>query len=196
MSRLKLKHSVRKIPRKKSERLVVKDRPRQEAVFLPAQEHLVKMIAMQGADDDEIAEMLDVDPNLFQKWRKAYPSFAKALAEGRTAVDVAVTYKLFEATQGYEYEEETTAGKDGHVVKVKKFARPDVPAIKYWLENRNHNAWRTASTTRVTGKSDADPVGVKVETRNELIDAIVGMMVAKPDGTTKPAKIEADRIKR
>lgn len=170
-------------------------KPPQDAVFLPSNEHLVKMIAMQGADDEEIAKMFGVPYEHFRAWRKMYPSFNDALNAGRLSVDAEVTYSLYKNATGFEYEEETATPKGG-VVRLKKFARPNGSDAKYWLENRRPDLWRTVSTSRHTGKDDESPVGVKVETRNELIDAIVAMIVPKADGKVKPPEKEGDRVKR
>lgn len=200
-SRLDSKQRQQKRPRrdrgrKKRDDGGIRDRPPQDA-FLPSQEHLVKMIAMQGADDEEIAKMFDVPYEHFQAWRKQYPSFNDALNEGRLSVDAEVTYALYKNTQGFEYEEEQATPKGG-IVKVRRFSRPDTSAQKYWLENRRPDLWRTASTSRITGKNDDSPVGVKVETRDELIDAIVGLIQPKPDGKPKPTTPvnDRERVKR
>ncbi len=173
----------------------IAERPAQEAVFLPSNEHLVKMIAMQGADDEEIAAMFGVPYEHFRAWRKLYPSFNEALNAGRLSVDAEVTYALYKQTQGFEYEEQSATPKGG-VVTVKKFARPDTSAQKYWLENRRPDLWRNVATSRVTGKDDESPVGVKVETRNELIDSIVSLIQPKADGKARPNTPENDRVKR
>lgn len=161
---------------------------------MPSQEHLVKMIAMQGADDEEIAAMFGVPYEHFKAWRKLYPSFNDALNEGRLPVDAEVTYALYKNATGFEYEEETTAGKDGHVVKIKKYARPSGADARYWLENRRPDLWRNVSTVRATGKDDSrSPDGMKIETRDELIDSIVGLIQSKADGKPKPSTPENDR---
>lgn len=171
------------------------ERPVQEAVFLPSNEHLVKMVAMQGADDEEIAKMFGVPYEHFQAWRKMYPSFNVALNEGRLPIDAEVTYSLYKQTQGFHYEEETATPK-GAIVSVKKFNRPDTSAIKYWLENRRPDLWRSATTSRHTGKDDDhSPDGMKLETKSELIDSIVALIQPKPDGKTK-ASTGDDRVKR
>src|SRR4051812_7969281 len=122
MARLKLQHGSRKrIPaamvrmkskkrssaRDKARDSAWREQPPQEATFLPSNEHLVKMIAMQGADDAEIAKMFGVPYEHFKAWRKLYPSFNDALNAGRLSVDAEVTYALFKQTQGFEYSEQS-----------------------------------------------------------------------------------------
>lgn len=144
---------------------------------------------MRGATDDEIARTFGVSPGTFGAWRKAYPSFEKALDQGRLSVDADVVVSLYRQTQGYEYEEEVAAGKEGRVVTLKKYFKPDTRACEYWLNNRQPENW--GSRTTITGgrKDGAElPIGVKVETRNELIDSILALIPSKPDGNSKPAK--------
>lgn len=193
MARLKLQHGskIPNPPRKKSK--VIRSRssvPQTKGgVFLPDKEQLVRMIAMRGGTDDEIAEQFGVPYETFAAWRKMYPGFNKALEEGRMVVDADVTVSLYKQTQGYEYEEEAATPKGG-IVTVKKYARPDFSAIKFWLTNRRPDLWKSSETHRLTGKDDDSPIGVKVETRNELIDAIVGMITPKTDGESRPKKID------
>lgn len=164
------------------------------AVFLPDKEHLVRMIAMKGASDDEIAETFGVSPETFQKWRKAYPSFEKALDQGRLTVDADMTFALYKSGVGYHYEEDAVTAKGG-IVRVQRFARGETDAQKYWLQNRRPDLWGT--TTRLAGGGKGEsPLGVKVETRSELIDAIVAMIAPKPDGKAKSKESNDDGDKR
>lgn len=186
MARLKLKHGSRKpiLRERGGPRVRVKDKG--GAIFLPDHEQQVRMIAMRGATDDEIADTFGVSREMFQRWRKTYPSFEKAIDQGRSKVDADMVYALYRNGTGFTYEEETTAGKDGHVVKIKRYARPDTSAIKYWLENRQPENW--ATTTRLTGakKGETNPNPLAVETRNDIIASIVALIAPKPDGQTKP----------
>lgn len=194
MARLKFK-TARKAPdtkRKKFDRTV--EPSNRGGVFLPDNLQLVRMIAMKGATDDEIAETFGISKDMFQRWRRTYPSMEKALDAGRRKVDSDVVVSLYKQTQGYSYTEETTAGKDGHVVEVRKYARPETDACKYWLNNRQPEEWRSATVhTGGRGKDGADlPIGVKVETRNEIIEGILALIVPKPDGNPKPDKATGD----
>jgi len=72
---------------------------------------------------------------------------------------------------------------------VQRYARPDTDAIKYWLKCRRPEEWSDRTViSGGRGKDGAElPVGVKVETRNEIIDAILALITSKPDGKSKPA---------
>lgn len=156
------------------------------------------MIAMRGATDDEIADTFGVNREHFQAWRKLYPGMESALNAGRLRVDADVVVSLYKEATGYCVEEEVAAGKDGHIVTLKKCIRPSFSAIAYWLNNRQPDQWRSASTTSLTGgtKKGDTPVGIKVETRDELIDSIVAMLASKPDGNTKGKSNDGEKVKR
>jgi hypothetical protein len=201
MARLKLKHSAKVPPKltKREKMLGAKRKNRGElrggAIFLPDKEHLVRMIAMKGATDDEIADQFGVSREVFQNWRKAYPSFDKALDQGRLSVDGDITYALYKNAVGYHYEEDQSTPKGG-VVRVERFARGETDAQKYWLQNRRPDLWGT--TTRIAGGGKGEsPLGIKTENRSELIDAIVAMIAPKPDGRAKPENSSnGERVKR
>lgn len=145
------------------------------------------MIAMKGASDDEIAEMLGCSRDAFAKWRAMYPKFNEAIEKGRTLADVNVVASLYKQTQGYKYEEEAATPKGG-IVTIERYAKPDTQAIKYWLDNRQSDMWRTASTSHLAGGARASdtPVGIKVESRAEIIESICMLIASKPDGNNKP----------
>lgn len=189
MARLKLKHSKKK--RTVTGRHYVPGVKRKithgGAVFLPDMEQQVKMIAMRGASDDEIADTFGVSREMFQKWRAAYPKFNDAVDKGRSVADANVMYALYRNATGFHYEEDAATAKGG-IVRLERYARPETSAQQYWLNNRKPDEW--GSTTRLTGgrKNGEDlPIGMKVESREEIIAAIVSLVYPKPDGQSKPA---------
>ena len=76
----------------------------------------------------------------------------------------------------------------GGVVRVERFARPEVNAATYWLNNRSEH-WQSRSAI-TGGKRDGQdlPIGLKVESRNEIIAGILALVASKPDGKNKPEK--------
>lgn len=154
-------------------------------VFLPDCEAQVKLIAMQGATDDEIAERFGVDKDLFQKWKKAYPSFAKSIKDGRADPDIEVTQSLFKRAVGYEFKEDGLT-RTGRVTPLRKHLPGDVGAIRLWLTNRQADKWREKSTTAIEGGPKGSPP-VNIESRDQLIAGILALVHPKPDGPSKPA---------
>lgn len=186
-----------KVPRGSDLKGVVETDKRVD-VFLPDKLALVRMIAMRGASDDEIADTFGVSRETFAKWRRAYPTMNEALEKGRLSVDADIVESLYKQATGYHYEEDAPT-KNG-LVRVERYRVPDIGAIKYWLDNRQPDHWGSSSTTRLVGAKKPDgsdgPIGVKVETRNEIIDAIMGLITPKPDGESRPKDAANDRVKR
>lgn len=142
---------------------------------------------MQGAPDDEIARTFGIHPEVFQTWKKTYPDFAAAIENGRSHPDQNVTVSLYQRATGYDYQEEV-ATKHG-IRTLKRHAIPDVPAIKEWLHNRVKKHW--GESLSVTGGRNKDggfdPL-LPTESRNAIIESIVALVQAKPDGETNPGK--------
>lgn len=174
----KLKRSKKKIKTG-----IVVSKPLSPSVFLPDCLAQVKMIAMTGATDDEIAERFGVEKSLFQAWKKAYPSFAKAISEGRSDPDIEVTQSLFKRAVGYDYKEDGLT-RTGQRVPLKKHLPGDVHAIKFWMVNRMREKWGERQTTEVVGgPKGSNPVNI--ESRSQLIEGILALVQPKPDGDSK-----------
>ena len=191
MARLKLKHSKKK--RTVTGRHYVPGVRRKithgGSVFLPDLEQQVKMIAMRGASDDEIADTFGVSREMFQKWRQAYPKFNDAVDKGRSVADANVMYALYRNAVGFHYEEDATT-KDS-VVRIERYAKPDTSAQQYWLNNRKPDEWGTKTSLTGGRKNGEDlPLGMKIESREEIIAAIVSLVHPKADGQSKPSHIE------
>jgi len=150
---------------------------------LPEFPDVVRAIAMQGCTDDELAFSFGLDPKIIRSWRKLYPDFNEAIKEGRTIADLQVIQALHSKAIGHSYE--TDVIKDGEVHTVTKYVGPETNAIKYWLSNRDPERWnRTAMHLQLTGKKGEPPVGVgvKQETKLELMSSILSLIQPKPDG--------------
>ena len=161
-----------------------------QGVFLPDKEQLVRMIAMRGASDDEIESVYGLGSGTIGKWRKHYPGFDKALAEGRSLVDGDVMFAAYKTAVGYEFtEEQAVGGRSPSVMRVKRYKPGEHAAQKYWLNNRQKEHWKTREQTesRNTNFHGLEPV-----TRNSLIESIVKLVASKPD-PEKPREKEARR---
>lgn len=157
------------------------------STFAPDELDLVRMIALRGSSDAEMAEFFGVAPAVWHAWQQRYPSFAKAIEAGRTRADANVLAALYQRCVGYNYEEQqAVGGRDPEVLEVKRHAPPSVDGIKLWMTNRQREYWRSRES--LEHSTPDGPIGVKVASRDELIDAIVGLVASKPDGVTKPGK--------
>lgn len=137
---------------------------------------------MRGLSDDEMAAMFGISPHLIESWKEFYPTFAKAIEEGRTAADAKVVQALYDNAVGFEHEsDEVVKTRTGaHVVTVRKFYRGDTAAQKFWLENRSQH-WRQQRNSRVAVGGDPALPGIKVETKMEVINSILSMIAPRPD---------------
>lgn len=148
-------------------------------VFLPDKEMMVRLIAMKGATDDEIEQIFMCPKGSVGKWRKLYPSFAKALENGRSNVDGDVMYAFYKNCVGYEYtEQQAVGGKHPVVMEVQRYKPADFAAQKFWLQNRM--GYKSVEGREHSGPNGG-PIGMKVENRNQLIDSILSLVHPKPD---------------
>lgn len=148
-------------------------------VFLPDKEQMVRMIAMKGATDDEIEDIFLCPRGSLGKWKLMYPSLAKALDSGRSVPDADVMYAMYKNAIGYDYEEEqAVGGKDPCVLTVRRHRPAEFSAQKHWLSNRI--GWKGTERMEHTG-AGGGPIGVKQETRNDIIDTILALVKSKPD---------------
>jgi hypothetical protein len=149
---------------------------------------------MQGLSDDEMASLFGIKPELMQKWKSFYPSFKQAIEEGRTQADAAVVVALFKRATGYSHPEEKQFVIEGDLVThdTIKHYPPDYSSIKLWLTNRKREHWKDRVEHRVGGSSgsgnDDAPIGVRDETKLELMSSILSLIRAKPDLPSSKAK--------
>lgn len=155
-----------------------------DVVFLPDHLDQVTAIAMRGSTDEEMAAIFGIKGDLITKWRKFYPSFKEAIDKGRTKADVGVVRGLYQNAVGFNYEEDHVT-KDGDVVTVKKFAKPDTVAQKYWLNNRQPEYWGDKVQMGGDRSPGAKPIGLNDETKRELMSSILALIRPKPDGDPK-----------
>jgi len=158
--------------------------------FLPDLPDVVKAIAMQGVTDDELAFSFGLNPKIIKGWRKLYPEFDKAIEEGRTIADLQVINALHRKATGYQRQYDIAKpvgrGEDATLVTVTlvEDVEPETNAIKFWLQNRAPRHWnRASSNVAVGGRKDEPPIGVKTETKMELVSSILSLIQPKPDGT-------------
>ena len=156
-----------------------------DVVFLPDHLDQVTAIAMRGSTDAEMAAIFGIPDDLITKWRAFYPSFELAIQKGRTRADVGVVKALYQNATGFSYEEDAVT-KDGDVITVKKFQRPDTVAQKYWLNNRQSDNWGEKHQVGGDRSPGAKPIGINDESKKDLISSILGLIKPKPDGD--PAK--------
>lgn len=97
--------------------------------------------AKDGLIDEQIAKNMGVAYSTFKEWKKRFPDLSDVLKRSKEVADREVENALFESAKGFVYEEEAVTNT-GEVVTVKKYSKPNVTAIIFWLKNRKRNEWR------------------------------------------------------
>lgn len=112
----------------------------------------------QGDTDKEIAEKLGIGYSTFRKYKTDSVALKGAIATGKDKANQAVEKALLKIAKGYHFYEETAFKVKEEVVdevtkevlvkesvkvqSVKKYARPDINAQKFWLINRQNTKWK------------------------------------------------------
>lgn len=162
-----------------------------QRLFLPAHLDQVRAIAMRGLTEDQMSEIFDISRRQMGTWKKQYPTFKKALEEGYTDADAAVLSAVYQSAVGYTHDEEKIFQWDGEVIRADtiKHYKPDMTAAKLWLTNRQREHWKDRQHTSVSGGgSDDAPIGLRNETKLEVMSSILALIKSKPD---KPVTIDA-----
>ena len=153
-------------------------------IFWPDRIDHVRAIAARGLSDDEMAVMLGVSEKLFDSWRRFYPEFNKAVEDGRTDPDMQVLAALHKNAIGYERDEDVVVKtrRGAQIVTVKQFYPGETSAQRYWLNNRMPKYWKDRQEHAVGGADPKNPIHIKSETKDEVINSLLNLIVPRPDG--------------
>jgi hypothetical protein len=142
---------------------------------------LAAALAAQGKIDTEISDLLQIKRKTLWAWRKRYPEFDAAVADGKDVADEQVKASLFKRANGYEYEETEITVSPGEssvstrkVRKIKKHIPPDTTACIFWLKNRRPDEWHDVQRVAPTTPDGKNPyVGMDDETLLAIAQRIV-----------------------
>ena len=121
--------------------------------------NLTQVISMlkDGCKDKEIIEYLGISRSAWKAKKNNNLKLKQAIDEVKEVRNEQVEDALFKCCTGYHYYEDVVTKvkediltddgivlvkEDVKISKVKKFAKPDVNAQKYWLNNRKKAAWK------------------------------------------------------
>lgn len=144
---------------------------------LPDILNMVKGWRADGAQLDEIAKKLNMSRTTLFDYQNKYSDFADALKTGEKIMDSKVEDSLLKECAGYEYEETTTTttaiidkktGQVSSLEKVekrttKKYARPSITAIIYYLNNRIPDKWKNRIATTIEEGQGAEEAIMEME---------------------------------
>ena len=97
-----------------------------------------------GADDNRLAEMLEVDVATINRWKISHPEFCESLKAGKDKADARVAEALYNRALGYSHPDSDVKVIDGRIVitELTKHYPPDTGAAMAWLKNRQPKTWR------------------------------------------------------
>ena len=104
---------------------------------------IAKKMLENNATISDVAEELEVSPNVIRRWQKEHEEFAEACRLGRARPDRVVIDAVHQLAIGYEYEVEHLAIRNGKVTKEKRKISlpPNFTASKFWLSNCDMRDW-------------------------------------------------------
>jgi len=155
-------------------------------LFLPDHLEQVRAIAMRGIPESQMCDIFDISARQMGRWKAQYPLFKDALEAGYTDADAAVLAALYQSAVGYQHDEEKIFQWDGEIVRAEttKHYKPDVAAIKLWLTNRQKENWKDRQHNNHSGKDDLSPIGIRDETKMEVMSSILALIKPKADNVT------------
>ena len=104
----------------------------------------VKVVALKGWTNDEMAAFFDVHRSTWYQWMIDFPKFSDALKEWKAGADERVERSLYERAMGYSHPEDKILNNGGEplIVPTMKHYPPDTSAAIFWLKNRKPEDWR------------------------------------------------------
>jgi hypothetical protein len=106
---------------------------------------LVYKLCLLGAKDKEIADILEINEDTLNEWKKAYPELSESIKKGKEIADAEIAKSLYHRAKGYSHEEDKIfydKDKGPVIVPTIKHYPPEPLAVAYWLNNRRGRDWR------------------------------------------------------
>ena len=112
-----------------------------------------------------VANFLGISEKSLCNYKNQHPELAEALKRGNDDAVYAVENALLRSALGYTYEEQELT-KNGNVIVVQKYAKPNVNAQIFFLKNRARHKWRD----KVEHEVDATVAQVVFEGEDDIKD--------------------------
>lgn len=119
----------------------------------PALTH-VKVWAMNGATNDELAAKMGIATSTLNYWTKKSPEFSDAINLSKEVADAQVVFATFKNATGYHYVEEQMDNK-GHVAPLSRWQPANATIQKFWLMNRQRKDWHDKQEIEMSGRLDS-----------------------------------------
>ncbi|MDZ7669790.1 MAG: terminase [Gammaproteobacteria bacterium] len=118
-------------------------------------------VALLGATDVELANVLQVSVTTIETWKRRHKEFSEALRRGKMIADAKVVEALRNRALGYSHRKRrssTTTARSW--AETTKHYPPETAAASLWLRNRQPDKWRDKPVPQA--KSADDPIVVIV----------------------------------
>src|SRR6266702_3026222 len=124
-------------------------------LYRPELAELCRRLALLGATDQEMADVLGIDQVTLDRWKTRHKEFGSAIEHGKTQADAEIAESLYNRALGYTHEAmkifmPVGAETPVYVPYVQHYP-PDTTAAVMWLRNRQPDKWRNRHEVNVTG---------------------------------------------
>ena len=106
-------------------------------------------MALLGLTDTQMSNIIGINQDTFNEWKKTYPIFSESLTRGKSEADGKVAKAMYNRALGVTVVEQALT-RDGDVVNLKKELPSDTAAAKHWLANRQRALWANLGDTNIT----------------------------------------------
>ena len=109
-------------------------------------------LALLGLTDVEMADVMDININTFNMWKREHPRFLQKLRAGKIIADAKVAHALYKRATGFTVEEIHVCQHQGTVIQtpVMKYYPPDSWAANKFLSVRQRTLWADIMKTEHT----------------------------------------------
>lgn len=114
----------------------------------------VKLLALKGFTDKEMAEFFDVDERTWNRWKQAHEEFCQSLKDWKLEADTKVERSLYERACGYSHDAIHISNYQGIIEEtpIIKHYPPSEVACIFWLKNRQPGKWRDKQEIEHSGE--------------------------------------------
>jgi transposase-like protein len=114
-------------------------KPKYDAAFA----RIARKACERGLTDQQVADLLGVNPSTLYRWRAQYRQFSRAFRLGKEFANNCVERALYERAIGYDFEcEKQIMTRHGRqTLRWRERLPPDVRAATAYLKNRRPDRW-------------------------------------------------------
>lgn len=108
-------------------------------------------LALLGATDKQIADVMEVNVNTIDLWKRKYSTFLQELNRGKDEADMEVAAAFFKRAVGYSVTEEHVTIYRGKILKynITRQIPPDPWSAQKWLSMRQREKWADVQRTEI-----------------------------------------------